>query len=102
MKENEEHKHYWLGENKQCHPEHEVIIRMADPRCFIKYRVDLAMFADYEKFYDSIAEIQWIDGKPDKLTQEKILTEAWNFLCIEDEILENDMEELNADDDYGY
>lgn len=99
MNENE-HKHYWLAENRQCHPDLEVIIRLADPRVFIKYRTDLALFADYDDFYDHIAEVQWIDGKPDIDTQIKILTEAWNFLCIEDEILENDMEELNADDDF--
>lgn len=102
MAKNENHKHYWLGENKQCHPEHEVIIRMIDPRVFIKYRTDLAMFADYDQFYQSIAEVQWIDGRPDQHTQETILTEAWNFLCIEDYILEEDyqkIEEAYEDDD---
>lgn len=99
MKRIDAHKHYWLGENKQHHPEHETIIRMIDPRVFIKYEVGLALFADYDSFVSHIAEIQWIDGKPDKKTQEQILQEAWNFLCIEDEILENDMHEIEEDDD---
>lgn len=102
MKQIEAHKHYWLGENKQCHPEHEIIIRLADPRVFIKYRVDLAMFADYEEFIEHIAEVQWIDGKPDKFTQEKILTEAWNFLCIEERILEEDIERMEDEEDDEY
>ena len=42
------------------------------------------MFADFDEFYDSIADVQWIDGKPDKATQNKILIEAWNFLTIEE------------------
>lgn len=94
---NENHKHYWLGENKQCYPEHEIIIRIIDPRVFIKYRVELALFADYDTFVNNIAEIQWIDGKPDKYEQNRILTEAWNFLVIEDEILENDMNNIEDD-----
>lgn len=73
---------------------------MHDPRVFIKYNVGLAMFADYDEFIEHIADVQWIDGKPDKQTQERILTEAWNFLCIEDEILENDLREMEDEDEY--
>ena len=73
---------------------------MHDPRVFIKYNVGLAMFADYDEFIEHIADVQWIDGKPDKQTQEQILTEAWNFLCIEDEILENDLQEMEDDDEF--
>lgn len=100
MKKIEAHKHYWLGENKQHHPDYDVIVRMIDPRVFIKFRVDLAMFAGYDEFYNSIADVQWIDGKPDKRTQEQILTEAWNFLCIEDRILEDDISELEDEEDW--
>ena len=102
MNKFEAHKHYWLGENKQCNPDHEVIVRLADPRVFIKYRVELAMFSDYDDFYNSIAEVQWVDGKPDAATQERILTEAWNFLCIEERIMENDLAEIEEEeaDDY--
>ena len=53
----EEHKHYWWGENKQHHPDYEVIIRMIDPRVFIKYSVRLALLADFDEFYNSIADV---------------------------------------------
>ncbi len=96
----EEHKHYWLGENKQHHPDYEVIIRMIDPRVFIKYSVRLALLADFDEFYNSIAEVQWIDGKPDKSTQNKILIEAWNFLTIEERILEDDLDDLEDMEDF--
>lgn len=99
MKKVEAHKHYWLGENKQHHPDHETIIRMIDPRVFIKYEVGLALFADFDEFYDHIAEVQWIDGKPSERIQLEILTEAWNFLCIEDAILEEYIDEME-DEDY--
>ena len=96
----EEHKHYWWGENKQHHPDYEVIIRMIDPRVFIKYSVRLALLADFDEFYNSIADVQWIDGKPDKATQNKILIEAWNFLTIEERILEDDLDDLEDMEDF--
>ena len=42
----EEHKHYWWAENKQHHPDYEVIIRMIDPEF---------LFADFDEFADSVA-----------------------------------------------
>lgn len=101
MKKTESHKHFWLGENKQHFPEYETIFKLSDPRAFIKFRVDLAMFATFEEFVCHIAEIQWIDGRPDKRTQDEVLIDAWNFLIIEDRILEQDMldEEYDDDDD---
>lgn len=50
-----------------------------------------AMFVDFDVFIDSIAEIQWIDGAPSEAIQKEILIEAWNFLGIEERILEEDL-----------
>lgn len=100
MKKVEAHKHYWLGENRQHFPEFETIIRMHDPRVFIRFRTDLAMFAGFDEFVGSIAEIQWIDGKPNEDMQLEILTDAWNFLAIEERILEDDLADMEEDEDY--
>ena len=100
MKKIEAHKHYWWGENHQHYPEQNTIIKMNDPRLFIRYNVGDAMFADFEDFYSSIAEVQWIDFKPNEREQKQILTEAWNFLCIEERILEDDLEEIELDEDF--
>lgn len=97
MKKIEAHKHWWLGENKQHFPEQESLMRLADPRVFIRYVVKDAYFATFEQFYESIAEVQWIDGKPDKKEQNKILIEAWNFLAIEERLLEEDMLDIEND-----
>ena len=97
MKKIEAHKHWWLGENKQHYPEQESMFRLADPRVFIRYNVGDAYFATYEQFYQSIADVQWIDGRPDKLTQDKILIEAWNFMLIEERLLEQDMRDIEED-----
>ena len=97
---NEAHKHFFLGENKQWFPEEEFIVHMAEPRCFIRFSVELAMFSDYEEFVDQIAEIQWIDGKPEQHVIDETLTNAWNFLAIEEQILEDDMGDLDYDEDF--
>lgn len=99
---------FFLAENRITHPEYEYIIHLAEPRCFIKYRVRLAMFAGYDEFYDSIAEVQWLDGQaPDADIREQLLTDAWNYLCIEERILDADYGEMedeydddDEDDDY--
>lgn len=87
----EEYAAFFLSENNVTHPDYEYIIHLDEPRCFIKFRNDLAMFASFEEFYGSIAEVQWLDGKrPDKHTEETLLTKAWNFLAIEERILEDE------------
>jgi len=95
MKKIEAHKHFTLGENKQWFPNEEFIIHMAEPRCFIRFDNSLAMFCDYDEFYKSIANVQWIDGKPSNEEIERVLIDAWNFILIEDEILDNDFQDEN-------
>lgn len=93
MRKLESHKHFFLGENKQWFPDEEFIIHMAEPRCFIRFNNELAMFSDYDDFYNSIANVQWIDGKPNSnIIIDRVLTDAWNFLAIEEHILENDVD----------
>lgn len=92
---------FFLAENKVTHPDFEYIIHLDEPRCFIKYHVGLAMFASYEEFYDHVAEVQWIDGvPPSKDEQKRIMTMAWNYLAIEERILEADHEEMEGDDEW--
>lgn len=98
MKKFEEHKHYWWGENHQHHHGEETIIKMSFPRCFIRYKLNDAYFASYEEFYGNIAEVQWFDGdKPSEKEQERIMMEAWNFLAIEERLLQEDMEDIDED-----
>lgn len=94
---------FFLAENKITHPAHEYIIHLAEPRCLIKYDVGLAMFASYDDFFHSIAEVQWLDGPqaaPKGAALEDFFTRAWNYLAIEERILEADAEEDDDDDDF--
>jgi len=97
MKKIEAHKHFFLGGNKQWFPEEEFIMHMVEPRCFIRFSVELAMFASFDEFYKNIAEVQWIDGKPSEKEIKEVLTNAWNFLAIEERILEDDIEDMDDD-----
>jgi hypothetical protein len=100
MKKFESHKHFILGENKQWFPEYDFIIHLNEPRCFIKYNSDLAMFASFEQFYSNIAEVQWLDGAPSQELIHQTLIDAWNFLSIEDRILEDDLSDVDDEDEY--
>ena len=96
----ERFKHYIWGENRINHPEDEFIIKMSFPRLYIRYRLEDALFADFTQFYASIADVQWMDGKdsiPSLEEQRAIFTEAWNYLCLEERQLEEDMEDWDDD-----
>lgn len=93
----EDYKHYVIGENKLCFPDHEYIIKLDFPRVYIKYKLTEAYFADYDEFYNGITEVQWLDGdKPSKEKQEEILINAYNFLAIDERLLENNFDDLDS------
>ena len=95
MKIIESHKHWYWCENRQCFPDEEFLIHLNEPRCFIRFDSKHAMLASYQEFYKSIAHIEWLDGQvPDDELKEQTLTEAWNFLAMEERILEGDLEDL--------
>lgn len=93
------YKHFIWGENKVCHPNDEFIIKLDFPRCYIRYSMEESMFTGFDEFYSSIAEVQWIDGeRPSKEEQEEILTDAWNYMCLEERILEGDMRDIEEEE----
>lgn len=91
--------HFYIAENRLCHEGYEFLLHMDFPRCFIKYKLADGYFASYEEFYGSVAEVQWIDGeKPDVRTQQRIMTDAWNFLALDEQKLEEDLEAMDDDE----
>ena len=93
-------KHFFWGENKLFFPDEEYVIKLSFPRMFVRYSVGDAYFASFEEFYDNIAEVQWFDG--DEISEKKkqeIFIEAWNFLAIEERLLEEDLEEMEDEMD---
>ena len=98
MKKIDAHQHWWWGENRQWFPKEEILIRLKFPPCIIRYNVSDALFATFEDFYQNIAEIEWIGAAPPKNEQLQIITEGWNFLAIEERILEDDYANIQIDE----
>lgn len=99
MEKIESHKHFYLADNKQHFPDELFIIHMADPRCFIRFKEADALYSNYDDFYNNIAHVEWIDGKPkNERIIEKTLIDAYNFMAIEDRILENDLDDLQYEE----
>lgn len=89
---------FFFAENKITHPEFEYIIHLGFPRFLLKWKASEGQFADFEDFFDGIVELQWLDGvAPSESEKQKLLIQAWNYLAIEDRILEDDMENWNDD-----
>lgn len=100
----EQYMHFFIGENRMCFPEEEFILHMDFPRCLIRYNIGESMHVDYDEFYQSVARVEWIDGeRPSPEEQQRVLTDAWNFLALDERLLEEfdpDEEEDFDPDDY--
>lgn len=61
---------------------------------------EVSMFADFDEFYNGIADVQFVHGKrPSENEVQSILIDAYNYMIIEDRILEQDLEDLDLDED---
>lgn len=91
---------FFWAENNITHPDHEYIFHLDTPRCMIKFRKDLAMFASFNQFYKNVAEVQWLDGPgsaPTGKELQEFLVKAWNYFAIEERILEEDLNDMDDD-----
>ena len=99
-REKEQYTAFFWAENRVTHPGYEYIIHLDDPRCMIKFHLADAMFTTYEEFYESVAEVQWLDGPnsaPAGAELEEFMCRAWNYLALEEEILDRDLDEMDED-----
>jgi len=85
-------KAFYICENRIEWEGQEAIIKLSYPRVFIRYKVSEAYFSSYQQFYQSIAVVEWLDGeKPtDEDEVQKIFTDCWNYLALEERKLEED------------
>ncbi len=82
-----ENKHFFLGLNHERFPEEGFIIHLNEPRCFIRFDLLKAFVANVDEFYESIADVEWIDGRPSEKVRQIVLKDAYQFFSIEKEIL---------------
>ncbi|MCF6185445.1 MAG: hypothetical protein L3J56_12655 [Bacteroidales bacterium] len=99
----EKFKNYFWAENRIFFPDEEFIIKLSYPRVFIRYKLSDGYFADFDTFFENIAEIQYLDGKrPSEKEQKEILTDIWNYLSVEERLLEQNIDDIeNEIDDLG-
>lgn len=86
--------HHWLwGENNLRSDRPNYLINLEEGLS-IRFDYGDSMFASYEDFYESIADVQFLSGhRPDDERIEELKREAWNYLCLEEDELDNFMEE---------
>ncbi len=87
--------HFVWGENNISQDKQQTyIIKLNHPTVSIRFDYSKGMFANYEDFYNNIADVQFLTGeRPDKDEVDKILTDAWNFMSLEEQRLDEDMGE---------
>ena len=90
----EKYFHWVWGENKIREDEPTYLINL-EILVSIRFDYSEGMFASYDDFYNKIADIQFLNGqRPNDNRLNEILTEAWNYMAIEERILDNDLEDL--------
>ena len=82
------YENFYICENHINHKGQEAIIKLSEPQVFIFYKLKDAFFSSFEKFYESIASVQWLNRKPSEEEQETILIDCWNYLRLEEIELE--------------
>ena len=77
-------KNYFIGRNSLFFPDFEFVIKISFPRVFVSYMVAEGYYSDFDKFFSNIADVQYLEGKrPSEIEHEKILTDIWNFITME-------------------
>lgn len=95
MNNHDKYFHWLWGENKLRDDEPEYLVNL-EHGVSIRFDMGDAYDASYEDFYGSIADVQFLSGqRPDKEKLEEILTDAWNYLCLE----ERKLDEFDDDED---
>lgn len=91
---------WWYCDNIINHPNQIGLLRMDFPRVFILIRdYDVAYWADFEKWKRDIVEINFFNpSERAEADLDAILTEAWNFLALEEEEEERQYEENHESD----
>lgn len=92
--------HWFIGDNNIRADRPQYIANM-DIGIVIRFEEnEVSLFADFDEFYNGIADVQFIYGnRPDKDRMQRILIDAYNYMIIEDRILEQDLEDLDLEED---
>jgi hypothetical protein len=77
-------KSYYLGKNTLFFPEYEFVIKLSFPRVFVKYKITEGYYSDFDKFFNNIAEVQYLEGdRPSESDHQDILEDIWNYIAMQ-------------------
>jgi len=77
-------KNYYLGRNTLFYSDYEFVIKLSFPRVFVRYKITEGYYTDFNKFFNNIAEVQYLEGeRPSETVQQQILDEIWNYITME-------------------
>lgn len=86
---------HWVWGDNNIRPDNPHYLINLEIGISIRFNYAESIFADYDDFYNGIADVQFLFGeRPNDKKLEYILTDAYNFLCIEERLLEADIEDL--------
>ncbi|MCU4156822.1 hypothetical protein J1N10_12610 [Carboxylicivirga sp. A043] len=72
-----------MGTNNLFFPEYEFVIKLSFPSVFVRFKRTEGYYTNFNKFFNSVAEVQYLDGiKPSKIEEQQILNEIWDFLTL--------------------
>lgn len=75
------------------------LLRMEFPRVFVLIRNDEQLFCSFDEFKDSVTEVNFLDPNDREGADiDDILTDAWNFLSLQEEEDERICEEYEEED----
>lgn len=90
---------WWYCDNIVNHKGQIGLLRMDFPRVFILIRDDSNLLCSFEDFKNNIAEVNFMTpSEREGADIESILTDAWNFLALQEE--EEDRLAEEYDDDF--
>ena len=92
---------WWYCDNIVNHPGQIGFLHMGFPRVFILLRDGDDIFADFERFRDELAEVNFLDpSEREGADIEELLRQAYNFLVLQDEEEERlALERMKEDDE---
>ncbi len=77
-------KNFYIGKNSLFFPGYEFVIKLSFPRVFVRYKLTEGYYSDFDKFFENIAEVQYLEGKrPSEIEHNQILTDIWNYITME-------------------
>ncbi|MEI6865597.1 hypothetical protein [Flavicella sp.] len=90
------YKHFvWAENNISQEAQQTYIVKLDFPACSIRFDYSEGFYAGYDEFYKSIADVQFFtNDRPSEEEVAEILTNAWNFLVLEEKRLDRDLEEI--------